>query len=247
MCRPSGGWKGHPDNNAIGDYIKLHSDRFNYLTGFVYSYPPNAKWDPVYIGYHEWVIVVGVSSGNVTHAQQELPRRLGPNVCAVPIALSSAQILAAQHRHHIIGEGQVEPHLYDRGERVPARLSQTRHSHRSAVREVPEGGPNGHPARPLAASRQRLTALVPSSGRLSCVRTLAQEFADGGDADVARTVWRCMDMRARSVATMAPSCSDAATAAHAWNRPVRLLLSTTGTLSESRMGRWPESRINAGR
>jgi len=94
---PPGGWKGHPDNNAIGDYIKLHSDRFNYLTGFVYSYPPNAKWDPVYIGDHEWVIVVGVSSGNVTHAQQELHRRFGPNVCAVPIALSSAQILTAQH------------------------------------------------------------------------------------------------------------------------------------------------------
>jgi hypothetical protein len=94
---PPGGWKGHPDNNAIGDYIRLHADRFNYLTGFVYSYPPNAKWDPVYIGYHEWVIVVGVSSGNVARAQQELQRRFGPNVCAVPIALSSAQILAAQH------------------------------------------------------------------------------------------------------------------------------------------------------
>jgi len=94
---PPGGWKGHPDNNAIGDYIKLHSDRFNYLTGFVYSYPPNAKWDPAYIGYHEWVIVVGVSSGNVTHAQQELQSRFGPNVCAVPIALSSEQILTVQH------------------------------------------------------------------------------------------------------------------------------------------------------
>jgi hypothetical protein len=94
---PPGGWKGHPDNNAIGDYSRLHSDRFNYLTGFVYSYPPNATWDPVYIGYHEWVIVVGVSRGNVAHAQQELQSRFGPNVCAVPIALSSKQILTAQH------------------------------------------------------------------------------------------------------------------------------------------------------
>jgi hypothetical protein len=94
---PAGGWTGHPDNNAIGDYLKAHADRFNYITGFVYSYPVNAKWDPVNIDYHEWVIVAGVSSGDPAQAQLELQSRFGPNVCAVPINLSAEQILTAEH------------------------------------------------------------------------------------------------------------------------------------------------------
>lgn len=85
---PAGGWKGQPSNTAIGTYLTEHSDRFN---GLGINYPKSAIWDPKNVGYNTWVVVVGVSSGDVAQAQAELRAKFGGNICAVRVAFTAAE------------------------------------------------------------------------------------------------------------------------------------------------------------
>jgi hypothetical protein len=85
---PAGGWKGQPSNTAIGTYLAEQSDQFN---GMGINYPKSAVWDPKNVGYNTWVVVVGVSSGDVAQAQAELRAKFGGNICAVRVAFTAAE------------------------------------------------------------------------------------------------------------------------------------------------------------
>jgi hypothetical protein len=91
---PAGGWRGQPDNSAIGGYINRYPERFNAVG---VSYPKTAVWDPKNIGYDTWVAVVGVFRGDLAQAQAELRRKFGGNICTVRVHYSLTEQLAAQH------------------------------------------------------------------------------------------------------------------------------------------------------